>query len=836
MISTKIAPLGTLFLAILTAGLVFALGFFPAPNEDLGLHLRTGDYILSHLEVPKLNVFSAVNDHYRMTDDKWLFQVVVSLIYRTAGFHGLVLFRLALLAVLFVFLASLEFDRRYPVASLLPVALAALVANERFMVRPDLPSLLFVALTLGCLRKEQRGASRRWLYAIPFIHLLWVNIHGYFIAAFMVLGCFWVIEAAGAFRARFAKDIATPHAPYSPQRLRDYSIVIGLCAAASFINPDLHRGALFPLQTLSELWGSAAMLLQGIPEFFSPWGHFAHGSDAILAYRMLVLLGTPLIAIAWLAPRLRRGAAGEPREGSPPLAYLLLFALFLVMSCKLRRNIAQFGIVAAPLLVLSLQSLSRLLAQARTRWSRRLALVAPLLFAMSLLYMLLDVTSNRFHFRNRSARVFSAGAAPIIYPEGAFRFIKEAGLKGNVFNSFGVGSWFVFACYPERRPFIDGNTFGYDIEFYKVYYDALMGITPYQELAREYTISYFLFASLEANPEVVRSLYRDPAWSLVYFDGNTFVFLARTPENAATIERYALDLGRLTRPEIEAQIARFDPEHGLATRISRAASALLGVPTAYPYVRTMWGYFLAQLGYPLMARDLLQAALDENRDYTEAAVHLGWVLGRLGDTAGGIALVQEALEASAGWAGAHAVLAGLYFDAHRPADAVTELREALELEPRARAYTLRLAEILQDLGRRPEARSVLEAGLQYNPADAHLLSRLIAVCIELGALDEADRFLRMLRCSCRDSANALYFSGLLLEARGLWHEAAASYEAYLRRRPGLYDVLQRLGVCQMKLGHRDQAIRSLEQSLAADPPEAARLRIQTLLEKARTSR
>lgn len=142
---------------------VALLAFGPIVETDLGFHLATGRYILSHGSIPATNVLSFAEPAAASVNDEWLIAVLDALAFRISP-SALVALRIALLLATFssFYAAARAFGARaWPTA--LVIVLGASASAFRFLDRPYLFSNLTTALTLlglawsGVLCTRRRG-------------------------------------------------------------------------------------------------------------------------------------------------------------------------------------------------------------------------------------------------------------------------------------------------------------------------------------------------------------------------------------------------------------------------------------------------------------------------------------------------------------------------------------------------------------------------------------------------------------------------------------------------------------------------------------------------------
>jgi hypothetical protein len=97
---TRPLPCLLLLLAVLAAG------WFAVHDFDIGLHARTGQWIVEQGRVPTVNVMSRLHADHPTVDDKWGFQVLAHLLLDGAGPDACIAARMLLLLLLFGVMAA----------------------------------------------------------------------------------------------------------------------------------------------------------------------------------------------------------------------------------------------------------------------------------------------------------------------------------------------------------------------------------------------------------------------------------------------------------------------------------------------------------------------------------------------------------------------------------------------------------------------------------------------------------------------------------------------------------------------------------------------------------
>ncbi len=270
-------------------------------DGDTGWHIRTGDWILQHRQVPHTDLFSFTKPNQTWFAWEWGWDVLFSIVHRAWGLSGVVLINAAILGLVAVLLYRLV--RRRTTNDVLAFGITAIAlfsSSIHWLARPHLLSWVFILAFLHLIDRAEKG-DQKILWIAPLLTLAWVNIHGSFF-----LGSFFLLIYA-AFQAQ-----------------RRYFVCALLCLAASLLNPygwHLHEHViryLFDGKQLSHIQEYASI------DFNSP-----------LALRFEFFLGFGALA-AWRALRQRQWAQA------------VMIAVWAHLSLKSARNIPIFLFVAAP--------------------------------------------------------------------------------------------------------------------------------------------------------------------------------------------------------------------------------------------------------------------------------------------------------------------------------------------------------------------------------------------------------------------------------------------------------------------------------------------------------
>jgi len=526
----------------LTALLVFVAGLAlgPMAESDLFFRIKAGQEILARHGLPGVNLYSFTYPDFPDLDASWLFEVAVALIHGRAGFPGVVVVKTAVLLATFA-VAYVVCRRRGagPVAAVAALAAAALVARERFVERPHVVSFAGeIALLAAVDALVVAGARRAAVVVVALTAgvVLWANLHaGVFVAP--------LILAAGGLGAAVSRDRA------AAGRL---AIAAALAALATLATP-LGAG-LFTYLRLH----LALTAVHPIDEFRAP---------TLVSDAPLLAFGAVMIATA---------AAARVRPGWMRIAPAVALAALTLRSVRFA---ADFALVAAPLLAVSLTALGRgprLSLRARG-W---LAGPAPAVAAIGFLMGAALIP------RAVAAEPWNIGLDTRELPLSAIAFADTNGLRQRMYNDFETGSYLLYdpaGGYPRHRVFVDPRIPAYPIELHRLLGRNDLTRAEWTAEMQRFGVDAALLAYAGVNRRVA---WWDPeVWALVFRADDARVFVRRSTRHEALI----------AAREIPATFA-FSVEEGAAT------VPLDTRPARSPVRDCEWNRRLGDLRYELLGK------------------------------------------------------------------------------------------------------------------------------------------------------------------------------------------------------------------------------------------
>lgn len=470
-----------LFALLLFLGL-FAMTLRPVADPDFWWHLRTGQLIAEMGAIPRADPFSFTLPGKAWIAHEWLTELAFFGLYKIGG-YGLLIIVFSLVITAAFLLVYLRSPGR-PYAAGFALLLAALASAPAWGVRPQMVSLLFTAAFLYILDTFQEKGRWQALLPLPFLTVLWVNLHAGYFLGFAVIG----LHIAGEILAALPGFLRRARPPLRKAIL--LSAALAACLLAALANPNTWHILVYPFETLT-----SPSMMQFIQEWFSP--NFQQAEWMPLAVLILALVAAPALA--------RRPV---------PLTRVLLAVFFGFAALRSMRHVPLFALTAAPLLAAQLAALteSRREVQAAPRFARWLN---PLLLGLALLAVGLRFVSILQEQPQSEAEM---------YPKGAADWIIENRPAGNLYNTYGWGGYLIWRLYPEYPVYIDGRADVYGDEFIYDYLRVYYGQPGWEEKLETASVRLVL---VEVNSGIAYALEDSEAWQPAYRDESAVIFIRK---------------------------------------------------------------------------------------------------------------------------------------------------------------------------------------------------------------------------------------------------------------------------------------------------------------------
>jgi tetratricopeptide (TPR) repeat protein len=478
-------------------------------------------------------------------------------------------------------------------------------------------------------------------------------------------------------------------------------LVFGLMVLASFVNPYGHRLAFYPVTLFTEVSQVENVVGASVFELIRPFsGSPKLNQESLMFYKLLLVSSSLAFLLNYRQINLQ---------------HILLYLAFFYLSTLAVRNIILFAIIAVPLAVFNVEGF---LVENRVFkggfFETALKYVATVVLILVVGYYLVSLYSNDYYLRNGRPARSGPGLSKVRYPKEAIDFVQRNGIKGNVFNSPGLGGYFIWRSFPRQKVFFDGRWEVYGDDFHKQY-DAVMNNPEYfNAVANSYGVNY---AVVNPSSRLLVFLYKDPAWMIVYCDEVAVVFVKNIARNQKAIDNARCDLeteatsdvGTIERSYLERIDEGFFSRTMRLVRLFREGSD--------PMTHLNRGAFFNILGLVERAEEELLKSLAMFPHQQMAHYNLGVTYYYLGRFAEAIEAYKRTIKLNPGSAEAHNNLGNAYVMQGRMDEAIREYKESIRLAPEYVNAHFNLGLAYKRKGLISESIREFERGLEIRPDD-----------------------------------------------------------------------------------------------------------------------
>jgi tetratricopeptide (TPR) repeat protein len=536
------AQLSTWLVATIALTYAFLAGLHTLQDFDLGWQLATGRWVLHHRHVFSTDVFS-----YTAAGQPWIYPVLSGIAFYLAFLAGGYALLTWMGAIVCAGTVALLLRRARLIGCALALVAVPLIANRTQPRAEMFSTILFTGFLTLLWQHHRTGHARLWL--LPILMVAWVNLHLGFVAGLAICGAYVFLELMDfPFAAKSTGSLA---------RLRQAWPWLALTGIATFVNPwgpalylallrqqraqSLHTSWIVEWESIhpswtslrqaldwrdpqSALWWLILVVLIGsfIAIWRSHWGAAAllitSGTLAIQHVRLQALFAGVAVVVggallddfrldALRNNKLKKPGKSEPRE-SPQVS---------------RSNETHTRVALAGILLVTIAA-------------------GGLAFVRSW-----DLISNRYYMRSSQLAVFGTGLS-WWYPERAVDFLQREKLPANVFNTYSLGGFLNWRLFPAYRDYIDSRAIPFGPQLFFRAYDLSVEAPDspaWQQEAAASDINTIIvplgrYQGVTLFPQL-RSFCRSHSWRPVYIDEVSALFVRRTPQTDALIDRLQID-------------------------------------------------------------------------------------------------------------------------------------------------------------------------------------------------------------------------------------------------------------------------------------------------------
>ena len=458
-------------------------------DPDTYLHIAAGRWILSQFALPAQDPFSHSLAGASWVPHEWLAEVMLTGVYRTSGWNGLVLLGAACFGMAMALLTRFLLRRFDPFSALIAATLGGALVLGHLLVRPHILALPLLVVWCGELLAARDAGRALPVWLLPLM-ALWANLHGSFMFG-LALALFLGAEAALQWGSRLLEA-------------RRWGVFGLLAIAAALLTPNGLPGLVEPLRL---------MMMPALQASFTEWR-----SPDFQTFQPLEIWLLGLIAL------------GFTTGARLPFARLLLLLALCHMALAHVRHTELLGLVGPLVVAASLgpQIAARIRALPLSALGRgviRLARPAPM--PATALALVMAAAMSLVLVMRPVVRTDDA-----VTPAAALDAAASLGLRGPVFNSEIFGGYLIFRGIPT---FIDGRIELYGNDFLARYLKADAGDEGVlAALIDQYGITWTLLSPQEG---AVRCLDRLPGWRRVYSDSLAVIHTRQPASDPSPLPR-----------------------------------------------------------------------------------------------------------------------------------------------------------------------------------------------------------------------------------------------------------------------------------------------------------
>ncbi len=472
--------------SVMLVSLVLGLVYFNCVHQplladpDIGWHLRDAQLLFQNHAFLRTDPYTFSLHGQPWINPEWLAEIFYYAAWQMFGLRGL-----EALSILFIecMAAGVCFLAWQRTRSMRPAALAAAVwllfSSVSIAPRTQLCGWLCLILELAILEHFRHTVfgKRHFLWTLPILFALWINLHGSWPVGFVLLFAFF-----GCGTRSFSRGTIEATAWTAAQR-RSLILVTALSVPALLFNPYGWHLVAYPFL----IAGKHPLTLNAVQEWQTLDLHSIRGRLVFLAVAAL------LIARAF-----------RPRPWRLYDVVSLLLAILAGFTYS--RFLLFTGIILCPLLAEEATFLGRDNPSIDKRWLNAGIVALVLGFCVTHLPTTPELTTQ----------------ANTGYPAKAVAYLREHPPAGPLFNDFNWGGYILWND-PTQAIFIDTRADLFEQSgLLKSYIDLINLQLPVEDFARG-QLRYVFFPK---NAAVIAALTRSPNWTIEYED-DTAVLLRR---------------------------------------------------------------------------------------------------------------------------------------------------------------------------------------------------------------------------------------------------------------------------------------------------------------------
>jgi hypothetical protein len=521
-------------------------------TSDYGIHLSIGKQIVETRKIPdkEFLVYPALNDP--MNFEETGFQIILYLVYSLVGTEGVSVFVWLIATTAFLFLyKSLRAREINPYIALLTLLIFAIAFRIRLQPRPEIFSYLFCSFLIYACSLFYYKEKRKIIYSIPFVFLVWANIHPSTLAGLGIVGAFGTQSLIIAYRERNNREVIK----------NSLLIPLGIFLL-SFLATLMSKHGLDSVMTPIRLVTSATMT-ENISEMISLkntafYQYYKYLAGLAAASALLGLISFRIrihdILMAFYGLRVgfqvARAMAFTSIFTIPLVAYSVDGAIkklneYLVRKSNMNpsekdRKSAEKGKGKIAKKEKSKKTGKAENAGAVPAVSGSRVFAGVMVLLLWSFFLTASLGGAFYIYKGMKDQVQQGiGLTEHKFSLKSSEFLRNIDIKGNMFNFFDLGGFIDWQLSPKKLAFIDGRG-GKQFTEHQLVTGASKEI---ENIFEKYDITYIVTKTADSSGMIlpmIKYLSENPRWELVFADGLTVVYLKNTSENKDIVDKYRL--------------------------------------------------------------------------------------------------------------------------------------------------------------------------------------------------------------------------------------------------------------------------------------------------------
>ena len=409
----KVLFFGILFLFVCALGIRYN-----SLDVDIWARLINGGFVVNTFLPLYKDIFSYTQTH-TWIDPEWLSSASIFLVQKYFGICGLTILKCLLF---FAMLCSIIFAIRklnlFTNCYNLPFfALISIIGTQMgylaFTTRCQLYTFIIMAFWIFCLEQIRKNRNN-YIYFLPFLMLIWLNVHGGCIAGVGIL----ILYIIGEF--------------LNKRNIKKYIFALVLLIPVFFINP-------WGADYISFLYDSAFLDRSVINEWNSSFKFFSVFKNSYFYY-LIILLFPYFVNI------FHKWSLSKSMDKTKFILVFVLLYLSILHSKHIGLAIVVFTIILFKDFVRTIMYIKNALNlnSFTTRFFKVMSYLLVFTYSFLVLTTTPCIDSHKMDFETS-------------YPGFMLEFLKANNIKGKILTSFQHGSYIAYKYYPDFKIYMDGR-------------------------------------------------------------------------------------------------------------------------------------------------------------------------------------------------------------------------------------------------------------------------------------------------------------------------------------------------------------------------------------------